>query len=190
MPLRTFLALDLDVPIVAGLVKAQQQLANPADKVKWVERENLHVTLKFLGDVPDDLLTDVCRQVAAAAARVQPFSFDVRGLTVSPTHGPIRMIWAGVRDNSGMIGVLHDELDKMLPGLGPQEHRLYRPHITLARVKHVKIAALFRGAVATWADREFGFQHCDEVVAYTSSLGDEGPTYTPLYAAPIGSLAS
>jgi RNA 2',3'-cyclic 3'-phosphodiesterase len=187
MPLRTFIALDLDEHILDGLVRAQQQLADPADKVKWVERANLHVTLKFLGDVAEDRINDVCTLVRRAAAEVNAFDYDVRGLSVTPSHGPLRMVWGDIDDPSGLMAVLHDQLDSALAGLGfKEENRQFRPHITVARIKHVQNAAAFRAAVRAFADAQFGVAHGDEVVAYTSTLTDEGPVYAPLCRAPIG----
>jgi len=187
MPLRTFLAIELDSHIVESLVSAQGQLANPADKVKWVERQNLHVTLKFLGDVSDDAVHRVCGRMAEAAAKITAFEFAVRGLVVSPRQGPIRMVWGGVDDPSGLMNVLHEQIDQSLAGMGfKEEIREFRPHITIARVKHVHNAGLFRSLVKNFEEYEFGHQHCDEVVAYTSMLTGEGPVYTPICHAPLG----
>lgn len=188
MPLRTFIALDLDEHILDGLVRAQEQLADPADRVNWVERTNLHVTLKFLGDVQEERISEVCTLVRQAAASVRAFDYDVRGLSVSPTHGPLRMVWGNIEDNSGLMGVLHDQLDAALSGIGfKEENRQFRPHITVARIKHVRNPAAFKAAVRAFADQSFGIAHADEVVAYTSTLTDEGPVYAPLCHAELGS---
>lgn len=187
MPIRTFLALDLDEHILDGLCNAQRELTDPADKIKWVERENLHVTLKFLGDVPEDLLATVCNSVARAAAAVPSFDFDVRGLVCTPTYGPLRMVWGLVADNSGLMSILHDELDKALSPLGLKaENRDFHPHITLARIKYVKTPARFRAAVQLYQDFDFGVQGADQVSAYNSQLTDAGPVYTPLCRSNLG----
>jgi len=187
MPLRTFLAVELELPTVAALVKAQEQLAYFGDKVKWVERVNLHITLNFLGDVADEDAVEVCRRAAQAAGRVEPFEFGVTGLVCSPTHGALRMVWANVDDPSGMMSVLHDELAKGFAQMGlRQENREFRPHITVARIKYVANQARFRGAVRMFSDVDFGRQHCEEVVAFTSLLTDEGPVYTALSHAELG----
>jgi 2'-5' RNA ligase len=186
MPLRTFVALDLDEHILDGLCKAQRELDDPADRLKWIERVNLHVTLKFLGDVQETRINDVCKLAAEAAATVEAFDYDVRGLVCTPSHGPLRMVWAGVTDPSGLMNVLHEQLDAALAEMGyRQENRQFRPHITVARVKRVQNAAAFRAAVRTYDDFDFGGQHADQVAAYTSTLTDEGPIYTPLCHVPL-----
>jgi 2'-5' RNA ligase len=187
MPLRTFIALDLDSHILDGLVRAQRQLAAPGDKVKWVERANLHVTLKFLGDVAEERINDVCTLVRRAAAEVEAFDYDVCGLSVTPPHGPLRMVWGNIDDPSGLMAVLHEHLDAALAGLGfREENRQFRPHITVARIKHVGNPAAFRAAVIAFAGAQFGVAHGDEVVAYASTLTGEGPIYAPLCRAQIG----
>ena len=72
MAIRTFLALDLDDAVRREIVSAAESLPVGASKVRWVEPENLHVTLKFLGDVPDDGVMDVCRTVQDVAAGLEP----------------------------------------------------------------------------------------------------------------------
>ncbi len=187
MPLRMFIAVDLDGHILDGLVQAQKRLAVGGDKVRWTERPNLHVTMKFLGDVLDEDIHEVCQIVSAAAATVQPFDYDVRGLTVSPPHGPIRMVWGNVEDPTGRMNVLHEELDAALVELGlHEEHRLFRPHITVGRVKHVISPGAFRAAVRSFGDLDFGAAHCDELAVYNSVLTEDGAVYSAICHAPLG----
>lgn len=188
MPLRTFLALDLDEQIIAGLLKAAAQLQDDADKIAWVGRANMHVTLKFLGDVPENQIGEVCSIISAVAAEIEPFAFEVRGLSCTPPRGPVRMIWANIHDDSGLMNVLHDELDAALSGMGlKEEQRGFHPHITLARVKHVRSIAAFRSAVRNFADLSLGLQHAEEVVVYSSAHIAGERVYSPLSFARIGS---
>jgi len=187
MPLRTFIAVELDVPILAGLAKAQAQLAAVGGKINWVARANLHVTMNFLGDVADEAVAEVCRRMAVAAGRIEPFEFGVRRLACTPSHGPVRMIWGLVDDPTGLLSALHDELAGQFASMGlRQDHREYRPHVTLARVKYVENPNRLRGAVRAFSDADFGTQHCDEIVAFTSTLTEEGPIYSPMARAELG----
>ena len=187
MPLRTFIAVELDVPILAGLARTQAQLAAVDGKINWVERANLHVTMNFLGDVADDAVAEVCRRMSAAAKRVEPFGFAVRGLACTPERGPVRMVWGLVDDPGGLLSVLHDELASQFAAMGlRQDHREYRPHVTLARVKYVENPNRLRGAVRAFSDADFGRQHCEELVAFTSTLTEDGPIYAPLARAALG----
>jgi 2'-5' RNA ligase len=187
MPVRTFLALDLDDAILDRLESARRALDDGQSRVNWVERENLHVTLCFLGDVPDELLADVCRIAEGAAGEVEAFEFDVRGLRPVPPHAAPRMIWADVRDPTGRLVLLQEKLADALVGLRlRQEERAYKPHITLARVKFASDPHGLRRAAEAMADEDFGVQHAEEVVAYASHLTPEGPVYSAIARAGLG----
>ena len=184
---RTFLALDLDEAIRDRIVAAQRQMDCGAVKLKWVEPENLHVTLKFLGDVEDALLHEVLDLTAAAAAGVEAFEFDVRGVLAVPPQGRLRMLWVGVQDLAGRMAALYRGLDQAMAALPiHQEERGFRPHVTLARIKFAANPAPLRRSVGQFADEDFGVQHAEEVVAYTSELTQDGPVYTPMARAPLG----
>ena len=187
MAVRTFLALDLDDDIRKGLVAAQRRIGEKDAKINWVARQNLHVTLKFLGDVEDAMLEEVCRLVAEAAGRIETFEFDVRGVIAVPPGGRIRMVWAGVDDPTGRTAALFAEIEKALAGLGfRHENRRFQPHITLARVKHARDPRALREAAAPLAEQDFGAQRAEHVTVYTSQLTPTGPVYTPAARPPLG----
>lgn len=187
MSVRTFLAVDLDAAILDRLAGVQAKLDDPSSKISWVARENLHITLNFLGDVPDEMLAQVCDIAAAVAGLVPSFEVDIAGLTVTPPGGNPRMFWADVKDPTGGLTVMHEELDAALEGLGlRQEERSFRPHITLARIKYAARPAALRHSAAELAKIEFGIQHVDELVAYSSQLTRDGPIYAPIARAKLG----
>jgi len=179
--MRTFLAIDLDDDIRMGLLEAMRQLDAPGQRINWVAEHQLHVTMKFLGDVPDSAIQDVCDAMADSAGAVEAFDFCVRGVTAVPPRGELRMLWADVDDSTGLMNALHDELDNRLSGISPHdEDRKFSPHVTLARIKFAKNPLALRKAVEPWARHEFGTQRCAEIVAYASQLTADGPIYTPV----------
>jgi RNA 2',3'-cyclic 3'-phosphodiesterase len=215
MSQRTFLALDLEEATLDYLARVQEELCKGQSNVRPVDRDNLHLTLIFLGDVHDDLLPQVCDLAAASAGLVQPFEYQVRGVECVPPSGPLRMIWAGVLDPTGRLGELAEHLRLALAGLGlHEETRSFHPHITLARVKsdrdHGRGGYAGRGgrsihgspsmrgsramqgedavrqAAATHAQTDFGPQFADEIVIYGSHLTPQGPVYTPTAKARLG----
>ena len=187
MPVRTFFAVDLDDAVLDRMAAVRDKLDDAASKINWVARENLHVTLNFLGDVPDDLLPQVLEIAAGAAGLVEPFDLEIAGVTATPPRGAPRMIWADVEDPTGRLATLHEQLDAGLSGLGlRQEERNYRPHITLARIKYAANPARLRSAAAELADRDFGCQPVDELTAYSSELTREGPIYTVMARSKLG----
>ncbi|MBI5723405.1 MAG: RNA 2',3'-cyclic phosphodiesterase [Planctomycetes bacterium] len=193
MAIRTFLALDLDEEIRRRLADLPdgpvfEPVLNPRDiKINWISRANLHVTLKFLGDVPDEKISEVCVIAGRVAAGLSGFEFDVCGVeAIPPDEGQIRMFWAGAADDSGALEQLHAKLDEALSGMGfKEENRRFRPHVTLARIKFARNAPAVRRAVASLAGLRFGLQAADQLTVYGSTLGEAGPVYTPLAQLPF-----
>jgi len=148
--MRTFLALDLDEAVREALGKLPARAPAGDAKVRWVEPDKLHLTLKFLGEVPDAVLADVCAEAARQAGTVAPFTFRVCGLIASPPHGRIRMLWVGVIEESGHLAKLHRRLEEGMARLDmPAENRAFRPHVTLARIRRVRNDRALR----SWAVR-------------------------------------
>lgn len=187
MAIRTFLALDLDTPIRQALAAAAEGLPADGAKIRWVEPGNLHLTMKFLGDVPDADVVSVCRAVEAAARGLDPLTFDVVGLECNPARGPVKMVWAGVRDPSGKLAEAFGELEAAMEVLGfDVERRAFRPHITVGRVRYCPNPAALRQAAARLSHEEFGTQDADEIVVYSSQLTKEGPEYAAMSHCRLG----
>ena len=187
MATRTFLALDIDEPTRDGLIAATREFPPAESKVRWVARENLHVTLKFLGDLDDAGVRDVCHSVAALAEGLGAFEFEVTGLKCIGSGGRPRMFWAEVEDPSGQLAAMFHELEEALAVLGfPQEHRAFRPHVTLGRIKSTRNAGALREVALRYADEPFGAQWAEGIVVYGSELTPRGPIYTPLEKGAFG----
>jgi len=186
MAVRTFIALDLDDAILDELEGLGDRLDDGRGKIRWVARENLHVTLRFLGEVGDELVAEVCSRAARAAGRAGRFDYDVAGLTCVPPSGPLRMLWAGILDVSGKMSELHDLLEGELADLGlHSEDRRFKPHLTLARIAYLPDARAFRQAAEAHKDRLFGTQQASEIVVYSSKLTPSGPVYSPMSRASL-----
>lgn len=191
MTTRTFLALNVDEAVRRGIRRLSGEIAerlDPADKVSWVHDENLHVTLNFLGNVPDDILADVCQAAIDVAADMEPFDFHIRNVAAVPEQGrQLRVIWLDIEEPSGVLADLQQALTDAMVDLGMrQEERVYRPHLTLARVKYTNNADALRRVVGEFAPADFGTQFADEVVVYSSVRAREGVVYAPIARATLG----
>ena len=185
MPKRTFVAVDIDEPTRKNLADVRSKLDDPRCKINWVAAENLHVTLKFLGEVEDDLLSKVCNTVADAVAQSGPVEFDVRGITAigNPSQKSLRMLWAEVDEPTGRLGAIFTKIESTLEPLGfPRENRPFSPHITLARIKHIPkdIGNSLRKSASQYSDIDFGFVSAPNITIYTSELTPRGPIYFPV----------
>lgn len=187
MAIRTFVALELDEPIRRALVAAAESLGVGGAKVRWTEGHNLHVTLKFLGDVPDGDVMSVCKTAESVSAGLGPVTFHVAGLECIPPRGLVKMIWADIRDEGRAIGAVFDELEAALEPLGFDiERRAFRPHVTVGRVRYCPRPAELREATARLAGAEFGTQTARELVVFSSQLTREGPVYSPMARCGLG----
>ncbi len=184
--MRTFLAVDIDEAARRAIELARRQLDPPPAALRWVESDNLHVTLNFLGEIGDEMLHEVCDLVSEVAADHDPFDFTVGGITLEPRHKP-HMFWVGVGDASGAMAALQRDVTSALAGAGFRaETRTFRPHLTLARLKFVRHPHELVNHVSPFAETIFGACHADCVSVYTSELSSEGSKYTAIARAPLG----
>lgn len=187
MAMRTFVALPLDEGTLNRIQAAQRDLAQVDGDVRWTERENLHIALKFLGQVEDVQINEICHVVAAIAGEVEAFDFSIEGLTATPTEGQLRMIWANIVDPDGGLAELNGRMEDAFGQMGfKQEHRQFHPHLTVGRVKSGKNVAALRVQTAEYKDKVFGVQGAGEVIVFSSQLTPQGPIYAPMYTADLG----
>jgi 2'-5' RNA ligase len=180
--IRTFIAIDPGPQVRARLVALQQNLARAAPAVKWVEPENLHLTLHFLGEVVATDLATICAAVARVAAAQPPFPLSVEGTGCFPHARRPRVLWAGISQGVQEVCALHDALEAPLLELGycRREERAYTPHITLGRVKPEQPVRALAPALARQADWRGGETLVQELLVLGSDRTPQGPIYTIL----------
>src|SRR3954469_8283022 len=112
--IRTFIAVDPGAKIRDQLAAVQRELAKDTTDVKWVEENNLHLTLLFLGEVEDRELPAICRAVQQACAGQARFQLAIEGIGCFPNPRRPRIVWAGVGAGSAELIALHDALEPPL----------------------------------------------------------------------------
>jgi 2'-5' RNA ligase len=184
--LRTFIGVALDKAIRARTVALQESLARTGTEVKWVEPENLHVTLLFLGEVDEREVPRVCRMVADSVGPQPPFLMSVETAGCFPNPRRPRVLWVGVGEGTQPLCAIHDALEIPLQELGyRREERRYTPHITLGRVKSDRPTDSLTAALAKHAGWKGGEMTVREVHVLSSELTPQGPHYTVLSRAPL-----
>ena len=191
MNLRLFVALEPPDPVLRRLAAAQAELRRSAgrhaEEVRWVAPDRLHLTLQFLGAVPEERLEAIRHAVAGAAAASRPLRLEVRGAGGFPTARRPRAIWGGVAGDLEGLQALVLELGRALGPLGfPAGGRAFAPHFTFGRSRDGRGAAGLGGAIAAAAGAEPIPWRADEVVLFRSHLGPGGSRYEPLLRAPLG----
>ena len=184
------MAVELPAPVREAMGELVRDLARCRADVRWVEEENFHLTLKFLGETPQPRLAAAAASLAEAGAGVSGFRLRAEGLRVFPDLRRARVLWVGVADDSGRLSPLVQRLEAAFArrGFAP-ERRPFRPHLTIGRVKR-PTAALDRLAslLDTHADFDAGQTRVDEVVVFASQLRPSGPVYQPLARARLNGL--
>jgi 2'-5' RNA ligase len=184
--IRTFIAVDPGKAIRDRLVALQGTLARSGTEVKWVEPENLHVTLLFLGEVGDRQVPDICRLVAEGTGKHPAFAMSVETAGCFPNLRRPRIVWAGVGEGSQPLCAVHDDLEAPLADLGyRREERRYTPHITLGRVKSDPATDQLSAALAQQTRWKGGEKRVTEILVMGSELTPQGPVYTVLSRAPL-----
>jgi 2'-5' RNA ligase len=180
--LRTFIAVDIGKPIRDRAVALQEKLAQASGAVKWVEPENLHVTLLFLGEVEDREVPTICRVVAEQTQLHPSFPMSIERAGCFPNARRPRIFWIGVGQGTQELCALHDALEPPLLDLGcyRREERKYTPHITLGRVKSERPADQLAAALAKQAGWQGGQVVVREILVMSSELTPQGPIYTIL----------
>jgi 2'-5' RNA ligase len=185
---RTFIAVDIGKAIRDRAVALQETLARAGTEVKWVEPENLHVTLLFLGEVDLRDVTPVCQRVAECCQQFAPFSLSVETAGCFPNPRRPRVLWVGIGSGTQELCALHDALEVPLLELGcyRREERRYTPHITIGRVKSDRPTDKLAAALAKqggWRGGEIAVQ---AIQVMSSELKPQGPVYTILSRARLG----
>jgi 2'-5' RNA ligase len=184
MPLRTFIAVVAADEIRRSAAKLASVLRSAAGDVKWVEPENLHWTLQFLGDIDQLEIPALCAAVANATLEIDCFDLEARGAGAFPGPDRPRTLWLGAGGGAQAMVALHHAIQRKLDKLGYRaEHRRFVPHLTLGRAGR-NARPLVR-ELASLAEFEAGTMLVDEVTVFASKLTPEGPRYDVLARAPL-----
>ena len=190
--MRLFIAVDVSAEVTARAARIIDRLREAGVEAAWVAREQMHLTLHFLGDDVDDAdLHRICLAIDEAAATVPPFRLDFRGVGVFPDAARPRVAWLGVHEGAVELGRLHAALAERLTPLGfPPEARAYRPHLTLGRFRGGRGGAgagsdRLIAALEACRDADGGSASVQRVCLYESRLAREGAEHDRLHAAPL-----
>ncbi|MHC4423861.1 MAG: RNA 2',3'-cyclic phosphodiesterase [Planctomycetota bacterium] len=182
--MRVFIAIDIGEEIRAALGDLQQQLQSKVDvkksDVKWVNPENIHLTLKFLGEIKDETVAEVCNITQDVAGKHKSFELDVESVGCFGGRSA-RVVWVGVGQGSDDLLRLQEDLDQQLASAGwPQETRKFAGHLTLCRVRNPKAGVKLAQASDAYRDFKLGTMSADSVTVYQSQLRPTGPVYAVL----------
>ncbi|MCY0867774.1 MAG: RNA 2',3'-cyclic phosphodiesterase [Desulfurococcus sp.] len=176
--IRCFIAVEVkDEGVLRSLISIRDKLTATGADLKPVEDENIHLTLRFIGEVPRSIVEEVCRAISAISFK--PFRIHVAGIGVFPSIQRPRVIWAGIREGSRELVELYEAVERKLGEIGfKPEREEFVPHITLARVKGYRGIERLVKTLSDLAETDFGYTTVDEVVVKKSTLTPRGPIYS------------
>jgi 2'-5' RNA ligase len=182
--MRLFVALEIPSAVRENLAALLESLRTVSPQTRWVRPENLHVTLKFMGEVPETKLA-ATRSALAGVRSDQPTTVDFRGLGFFPHEKHPRVFWAGI-DASPNLKTLAADIERAMEKLGiPRERRPFSPHLTLARFEPPGLPEKLRSAIQENAAREFGSLRTNQYHLIESKLKPSGAEYTTLESFPF-----
>jgi 2'-5' RNA ligase len=183
---RTFIAAELSIGVKHRAGELIKKLKLTGADVKWLPPEQMHLTLKFLGEVSRDDIIPLCRLTQEVAARFQPFDLTFRGTGAFPHTDHPRTLWIGVEEGLEEIRALQKELEQVLyDKLGfPKERRQFTPHLTFGRVH--KATAEMNDVMEANSDFEGDCSEVDELVVFASYKEREGQRYEAMGHATLG----
>jgi 2'-5' RNA ligase len=185
--IRCFLAIDLPETLRPQLALLQGELKKTNADVRWVAVGNIHLTLKFFGNVPDNEVDPIVQAAWDVAAQQHPFELRATQAGAFPNMKSPRVVWVGLGGDVIPLARMYHQLEKAFEVLGhPPEGRAFNPHLTLGRVKspanrHRLAIALEKLPPLKWP----AFQ-VKEIILFKSTLTPQGSIYTPLQVLSLG----
>lgn len=188
---RAFIALDLPDPILEKLQDVCDNLQNQFNglPVRWVPINNVHLTIKFIGDLSESNVDMISSILTAECSRCEPFEISIGSLGVFPNIRRPRVLWVGVEAPLGLIS-LNNKLESEIMQLGyDAETRPYSPHLTIARTSRNASPKEIRSLSQALQKEKLGFvgsAGISEINLYSSKLRKGGAEYTKLFTATLG----
>lgn len=209
--MRTFIAVELNKDLHNKLKFLQDKLKSEHIDVKWVKPENIHLTLKFLGQTDDGKIESIKNIMDNLASKFRTFSLEVSNLGAFPNLRSPRVIWIGVhpvrskspevaaapkvttsngtnplKGNtdivSDIVGILEEKLEKLD---FPKEKKVYQSHITIGRIRSSKNLNILRESLQDNFKFKTGTLRVTQIALIQSTLTPSGPIYTPIYTAKL-----
>ena len=184
---RVFCAIDLPTDLKQKLAIHIEQLKKDTGvKAGWTRPENIHLTIKFLGNIPVADVKKLSQAAAGAVKSLAPFKLTAEHCGAFSTHGPPRVLWIGITDASAQLARLYEHLDEECAAADfPKEARPFHPHLTLARIRHTANARSL-GAAHRALDFPVTEFAVNELLVIRSELGKDGSKYTTVSTHVLG----
>lgn len=179
--LRTFISIELPETAISFSQKIQKAIRSYRFKIRWVKPENMHLTLKFLGDTKREDIEKIVNRMFDVSKDYGPMQFFVKGLGVFPGVKNPRVVWCGLKGDTASLIQFQGHLDDTLIDMGfSKEKRPFKGHLTLGRVKGTVSPEKMIDAMKEISDLESMPFKVDTITLFSSDLRPSGPVYSRL----------
>ena len=180
--MRAFIAIDLGISVVNNLALLQEDLDEPIDLslgvVRWTKPENIHLTLKFLGDIDESLLFNIRDVLRKIGAEHSIFELETKGSGAFPSLTRPRIVYAGTGNGLEPLTALREGIEQGLEELGvARDSRPFQAHTTIGRIKTPRITVDANDFLSPFTDTCFGTSQVKDLVLCESQLKRTGPVY-------------
>jgi 2'-5' RNA ligase len=187
--LRVFIAVPMPEAVARFLKDTRTALEPSGMKARWVPVENIHLTLKFLGDIDATVVDPVAERMDAAAGANEPFVLIARGVGGFPNLRSFRVLWIGLDGDTHRLETLQRDVESELETLGLEKgRRRFHPHLTLARTRQRMDGRRFGLSDASWAQHASDAFRVDRICLFASVLKPGGAEYRRLHTSYIVSI--
>ena len=188
---RSFLAVPLPSDVEQAVAATLREMKRELSPVRWVEPENIHITVKFYGGVEVSMLRPLRDAIAGVASFNHPFCIEIIGAGAFPSAGRARVLWLGIDDPDGGLARIAAEVEDASERLSfPREERPFSPHLTIGRAPRGGAVSGAAETLPRYAGRSFGRVEVRELVLFRSDLMPGGPVYSSQARFELGSGSS
>jgi len=176
--IRGFIAIEIDE--TSKIIDFNNEIKKTEANIKLVESNNMHLTLKFLGDINEESIEKIEEKIKESVEGIKPFNIELIGTGVFPNKNYIKVIWIGIEKGEKLITIAQ-KIDERLVNLGfKKEKRKFSPHLTIGRVKSAKDKKKIIQIVEKYNNILFSENIVDTIKLIKSELTPEGPIYSTL----------
>jgi len=185
--MRVFVAVALEAALRKVVAELPQHLNSTAAAFRWVPVGNLHLTLKFLGEIAEERVSGVIGVAQEVAGRSMPFPITLGGVGAFPSPRRPQVVWVGVAQGADRLSELARDLDITLSRVAfPKDSRPFRPHLTIARAKQAGPMPDLSGPLRSLRGMVVGAQTVDALLVMQSALNPGGSIYRPVEEVRLG----
>ena len=180
--IRAFIAIPLDPKIQHSIERMQDHLKKSNNDIKWVKPENIHITLKFLGDIDTKQINSIKQILSNCTHNTRPFKVELSQLGAFPNIDRPRTLWVGLKDSKQRLNQISMSLEKTLGKIGFQtDQKPFSSHITIGRIRSSKNIDALSKSMSSYQISENCTQTISKIILFQSTLCSEGPIYQSLH---------